>query len=282
MDQSFFNIFTFGQRGNVSRAVGSVRECRRAPSGGNNVKVQACIIAFALAILHAAGAGAGDSRIQRLRPAVPLPVPRPADPAPPVAAPGPAVTPVLPPASDDCFSRLAAAGAQFERVAAPPAADAACIVVAPLRLTRLQSPDGPVEVPDHPLLACATAETFAEFTGEFFAPLAKGVYGERLLALGTGPGYDCRPRNHVAGAKTSAHGSGLAIDIAEFRLSAGPQHVVGEFSLSRDKAFDRAVRAGACGYFHTALGPGSDAAHARHWHMDLEARGSDGNSKFCR
>ena len=49
-----------------------------------------------------------------------------------------------------------------------------------------------------------------------------------------------------------------------------------------ERAFDHAARAAACGYFHTALGPGADAFHSSHWHFDLESRGADGKSKFCQ
>jgi hypothetical protein len=30
------------------------------------------------------------------------------------------------------------------------------------------------------------------------------------------------------------------------------------------------------------LGPGSDAAHANHIHIDMEPRGRDGRSKVCQ
>ena len=36
--------------------------------------------------------------------------------------------------------------------------------------------------------------------------------------------------------------------------------------------FVAAVRGGACRYFSTVLGPGSDPAHADHLHLDLRAR----------
>ena len=240
--------------------------------------ISAAIIALLLAVAGPWASPASAAQIKRIHPPPPAPVPRPAIPvAPaPVPEPEPAIQ------GDDCLARLSATGAQFEPATQPVVPEAACIVEMPVRLHKLKSADGLVELSDQPLLACRTAETFASFTAELFAPLARGVYGEKLLSLGTGPGFDCRPRNHAAGAKISAHGKGLAIDIAQFRLAAGPLHSVGEFSDVRDHGFDRAVRAGACGYFHTVLGPGSDPEHARHWHMDLEVRGSDGASKFCK
>ena len=36
--------------------------------------------------------------------------------------------------------------------------------------------------------------------------------------------------------------------------------------------FLNAISASACGYFTTVLGPGSDAAHSDHLHLDLALR----------
>jgi hypothetical protein len=84
------------------------------------------------------------------------------------------------------------------------------------------------------------------------------------------------------GAQLSAHAQGLAVDITQLRLS--DQHVI-EVGRPKDEAeagFDTAARAGACGYFHTVLGPGADAFHETHWHFDMLPRGSKGDSKFCQ
>jgi hypothetical protein len=43
-----------------------------------------------------------------------------------------------------------------------------------------------------------------------------------------------------------------------------------------------ALRRAACGWFTTVLGPGSDAAHADHLHLDREPRGRDGESRLCQ
>jgi hypothetical protein len=164
----------------------------------------------------------------------------------------------------------------------PDPPDPRCTVTDPVKLTAMTSADMRIEFPDRPVVACVTAETFADFLTGFVVPLAKGTFDHPPVSIGTGPGFECRPRNRVEGAKLSAHGQGLAIDIAQLRLSDGRIYAVGSPADERDRRFDRAVRAGACGYFHTALGPGADEAHAHHWHMDLEPRGSNGESKFCQ
>ena len=42
-----------------------------------------------------------------------------------------------------------------------------------------------------------------------------------------------------------------------------------------------ALRTTACGYFTTVLGPGSDAAHAEHFHFDLGLHGATANYRIC-
>ncbi|WP_413988666.1 extensin family protein [Labrys okinawensis] len=231
---------------------------------------------------------------------VPLPLPRPAidhppaattpeaSPAkpvettpPPPSAPAPSPTPSGA-SGPDCLQRLRDRGVVAEAATPATLPDPRCTVDQPVTLTALASPGMHVDFPDKPVIACSTAETFADFLSQFMVPLAKGSYGQPITAIGTGPGLECRPRNNVAGAKLSAHGQGLAIDIAQFRLGDGRLYKVGSPTDQRDRDFDRAVRAGACGYFHTALGPGADPAHDTHWHMDLEPRGSNGTSRFCQ
>ncbi|MDQ0395870.1 extensin family protein [Labrys monachus] len=217
-------------------------------------------------------------------PAAPAPEAKPPESKPPESKPAEAApqAPAAPP-GPDCLTRLRDRGLAAETATVPADPDnPACTIDTPVTLTAMSLPGGRVELPDRPTIACTTAETFADFLSGFMAPLAKGTYGDTIVSVGTGPGFECRPRDGVKGAKLSAHGQGLAIDVAQFRLSGGRTYHVGDFADERDRVFDRAFRAGACGYFHTALGPGADASHATHWHMDLEPRGTSGTSRFCQ
>ncbi len=45
-------------------------------------------------------------------------------------------------------------------------------------------------------------------------------------------------------------------------------------------AFQRTARASACLYFSTVLGPGSNAAHDDHLHLDVKQRG--GGYRLCQ
>ncbi len=234
----------------------------------------------------------------------PLPQPRP-----PGAGPssGPAPEPVSPPsqpsttpepaasapATDVCRRRLAELGAIFEPVE-PPKAAAPCGIADPVRLEALVDRGRRIALPDRPVLACSFALVVAGYARDVLAPLARGqaggegVTGEaastaELAAFGTGPGYTCRTRNHVAGARPSAHGRGEAIDIGWFSFAGGRRIVVGD-AASGEAAirFVGAVRRSACGWFTTVLGPGTDAAHADHLHFDIERRGRSGDHRLCQ
>lgn len=139
-----------------------------------------------------------------------------------------------------------------------------------------------IAFPGKPLLACAMAKATGRFTSDIAAPLALGIFGKPLGALETGPGFECRSRNRQAGAKPSAHARGEALDVSSVSMEGGPRITVKD---SRDGAaarFFNALRHAGCGVFTTVLGPGSDAFHSDHLHFDMERRGRDGQSKYCR
>ncbi len=222
---------------------------------------------------------------ERSLPADSIPLP----PERPVLAPAPQPNP-RPQATDSggeapqaCTAFLAAAGVVLHPAPIAPQSDPGCAMVEPVALQSLTLPDGArVDFPDRPTLDCAAAATFVDFIKEALAPLVKGDFNVAIAAVSTGPGFDCRTRDRIAGAKLSAHAKGLAIDVASIRFADGRLYRVGETPDDKGRAFDRAARAAACGYFHTALGPGADSFHEAHWHFDLEPRGRDGQSKLCQ
>ena len=96
-----------------------------------------------------------------------------------------------------------------------------------------------------------------------------------------GTSYECRGQNRVAGAKLSEHAFASAVDVMGFAL--GPDKTVSVGLLppeSPDGRFQAAVRTGACRYFTTVLGPGSDPEHATHLHLDIRAR--KGGFRVCQ
>ena len=76
-------------------------------------------------------------------------------------------------------------------------------------------------------------------------------------------------------AKISEHAFGNAIDIASFRLADKKSMAVANRRQDQDleSRWLMALRISACGYFTTVLGPGSNAAHAEHYHFDLGLHG---------
>jgi hypothetical protein len=185
-----------------------------------------------------------------------------------------------------CVTRLAQAGILAEPLPAPvKAPDAACAINEPVVLVSVADPALPerrIMFPDRPTLSCAMAERFARFSGDIAAPLALGIHGKELVSVATGPGYECRARNRQPGAKLSSHGQGNAVDMAMLTLWGGLKIAVEKPDGPEAVRLIAALRASACGVFSTVLGPGSDAAHANHLHVDIEPRGRDGLSKFCQ
>jgi hypothetical protein len=90
--------------------------------------------------------------------------------------------------------------------------------------------------------------------------------------------YECRGRNRVSGATLSEHGRADALDVRGFKLANKETLVLADPNVP--KSFRDAIRASACARFSTVLGPGSDAEHAEHVHLDLIQRRN--NYKMCQ
>lgn len=125
-------------------------------------------------------------------------------------------------------------------------------------------------------LRCTMAQAVAGWLREDVAPAAAKL-GSPLRELQNLDSYECRGRNRVPGAILSEHGRANALDVRAFKLANGETLVLVDPRAPKD--FRDAVRATACARFSTVLGPGSDAEHAEHVHVDLEARRN--NYKIC-
>ncbi len=121
-------------------------------------------------------------------------------------------------------------------------------------------------------ITCSEANSLNTWIASSVQPAARQVYGQQVVAFKIAASYACRPRNNVRGAKLSEHGHGNAIDIAAFTLADGREVDVltGYYGNGQDQRFLRTVRSQACGLFHTVLGPGSDAYHRNHIHLDMQ------------
>ena len=214
----------------------------------------------------------------------PLPPPRPPDLAPAPTA-KPAAEQSAPPdiAPSACLSKLIADGARAEVAAVPALSAEGCGIASPVRLSAITLASGDVvSLADRPALDCAFALVLADYVRLIVAPLGEAMLHAKVAAIETGPGYECRTQDHVAGAKISAHAKGLAVDFVAIAF-ADKRRVLVERQTGADEAsYFRAVRTAACGWFTTVLGPGADAFHADNLHLDIEAHGSSGDYRICQ
>jgi hypothetical protein len=152
----------------------------------------------------------------------------------------------------------------------------ACGMDAPVEVASLSG--GGIDLSGETIIECRLAETFARWMDETVNPIAATMLNGKVTGLRVAASYACRGRNNVEGAKLSEHGKGNAIDISAFEID-GKWLAVGK-TAGVEQEFVQAVRHSACGPFKTVLGPGSDAYHSDHLHLDLAERRNGGT--YCR
>ena len=216
--------------------------------------------------------------------ASPVPPPtKPADPAPSAEPRGPVAENGMAEEADTaCRDALTALGVTFtvpDRVESK----GQCHVANPVQLSSIAAAEGKVELPGRPLLNCRFAERFSTWLADVAAPVVTSGTGETLAAVSTGPGYECRGRNGDSSAKISEHAFGNAVDIDGLVLAGGTRVEIADVAEAQHR-FRRvlaALRVSGCGYFTTVLGPGSNAAHASHFHFDLGRHGKSERTRIC-
>ncbi len=192
----------------------------------------------------------------------------------------PLIAPQL--SGDACLAQLHASGVEFESASQPSAPLSGCHIPTPVRVVSVPVSGRRVDLPAKPLLDCAYVLQFADFAARLAAPLGPEKMHAPLVAFDTGPGYECRGRNRVAGARISSHGKGLALDVSGFVFADGRKVVVEGQRDSGSRAYFASLRKGACNWFTTVLGPGSDGYHESHLHFDTETHGRSGAYRICR
>ena len=125
-------------------------------------------------------------------------------------------------------------------------------------------------------LRCAMAAEVVQWVRDDVAPAAMKL-GAPLREIENLGSYECRGRDRVRGATLSEHGRANALDVHSFKLANGMRIVLADPRAPVD--FRNAIRQAACARFATVLGPGSDAEHAEHVHLDLAPRRN--NYKLC-
>ncbi|MHA6686617.1 extensin-like domain-containing protein [Mesorhizobium sp. A556] len=174
-----------------------------------------------------------------------------------------------------CRKRLNALGVEFEDKKAESDPVIGCSIPYPLTVRTL----GPaIAIAPEAEMNCQMAEAAARFMAETVTPAAKTRFGAGLKSINQASAYVCRPRHN--GRKMSEHAFGNALDIASVTLTDGTKIAVEPSPPEKEAKFLDEVRKAACGPFKTVLGPGSDADHALHFHLDLEPRRNGGT--FCQ
>jgi hypothetical protein len=190
-------------------------------------------------------------------------------------------------ARDDeaCLARLRAADVRFDIPIMPVASRASCTIEVPVRLKSLTAHArtiAEVRLPEEPVVSCQFGERLTAWLGHLVAPLIAGRTSADLRAVRTGPGYECRNRNGAVNGKLSAHAVGQAIDISGFELSNGKSIPVKPDGDEAMRDTIESLRTAACGWFTTVLGPGSDAAHTDHLHVDIAMHGASDRYRICQ
>jgi hypothetical protein len=182
----------------------------------------------------------------------------------------------MPQSESDCRRELKRIGATFQNL--PPVGDGnACGIDYPVKLSELS---GDIGIKPAATLSCQMALQVAKWTKYELGPSTRRRYFTGVKNIHQGSSYSCRK---IRGSRTmSEHSKGNALDIMRIELDSGRKIGVrkpGFFSF-REKGLLNNVRADACGYFSTVLGPGYDRDHKDHFHFDIAQRRN--GRKACR
>jgi hypothetical protein len=132
-------------------------------------------------------------------------------------------------------------------------------------------------------LGCPIIPRIDGWIDDVVQPAARLYFGVGVAEVKSGS-YSCRPRNNQRGAKLSEHSFGNAIDVMAFRLLDGREVTIlrGWRGPPEEQGFLREVFLGACDRFSTVLGPGADAFHYDHLHLDLARHDPRGERRVCK
>ncbi|MFL5028503.1 MAG: extensin family protein [Xanthobacteraceae bacterium] len=154
----------------------------------------------------------------------------------------------------------------------PAIANGACTAEEVVRLEAVTAKDGRrIAMTPPATLRCPMAESVVHWIRDEVASVAFDL-GAPLKSVTVDTSFECRSRNHVAGAKLSEHGHANAVDLRAFTLTNGVVVVLTDKGVQKE-ARER-LRETACTRFTTVLGPGSDGYHETHIHIDLAERRS--------
>jgi hypothetical protein len=155
-----------------------------------------------------------------------------------------------------------------------------CGMEQPLRVSAFSG--GSIALTSQATLGCPIVSTTDRWLSEVVQPAAMNILGAQVIEIRAGS-YSCRAMNNGSGtSRASEHSFGNAVDVFSFRLSDNRVVTVknGWRGAPEEQSFLREVFVGACQMFSTVLGPGADAFHDDHFHIDL-ARHAKGR-QICK
>jgi hypothetical protein len=173
-----------------------------------------------------------------------------------------------------CLDRLKQLGVKFET--RPPVQENSCGIENPVLVSAL--PNG-VGVAPASLMGCPAAESISRWMNDVVRPEAERQLQSVPTKLAIGTSYQCRDQRN--GEKLSEHAFGNGLDVMGLEFAKRAPVTIGKHpENSPEAAFEMSIRKGACPIFNTVLGPGSDADHGDHLHLDLRQR--KGDYRICQ
>jgi hypothetical protein len=123
-------------------------------------------------------------------------------------------------------------------------------------------------------LACPLVSALDRWVSEGVQPAALHWFGSPVVAIKQISAYSCRGMVGAGTHHISEHAFGNALDVAAFTLADGRIITVqrGWHGSPEEQGFLHDVQLYACKTFVTVLGPGYNAAHYNHLHLDLMRR----------
>jgi hypothetical protein len=128
-------------------------------------------------------------------------------------------------------------------------------------------------------MECDLAEALTQWSNDVVLLKAREHLKVEPKKILIGTSYQCRDQR--SGTKLSEHAFGNAVDVMgiEFDKRA-PLAIKAHEEGSAEASFQSAIQKEACPIFTTVLGPGADADHSDHLHLDM--RGRKGGYRICQ
>ncbi len=178
-------------------------------------------------------------------------------------------------AEEECLAKQAFQPSAFVEEGSELNGPGRCGMIKPLKVVALSQ--GFVTVHPTAQLGCPIVAGVEYWFEKVVQPQAEAWFGEPVVEIRQISAYSCRKMNNGSANPTiSEHAFGNALDISTFKLQSGREVTVkgGWKGPADESGFLRNIHAQACDFFTTVLGPGADAFHYDHLHVDLSRRAS--------